>query len=192
MYKHKNNIELIKIDADDLHWMRELKDDSWYGTHRITILNIDDQKQWYESIRKDSTILIMKAVLDSKYTIGLFKLFHIDYTNRSCEVGWDIVAEYRGKGYGKKIVESGTDFCFEVMNMNRLTAEILNNNVASQKCALSNSYIQEGCKRQAVIKCNQILDSFIYGIIFTDWNLKLTKFNGTCNKLMQINEKKNI
>jgi RimJ/RimL family protein N-acetyltransferase len=181
MYHHINGLVLKKIEKADLFWMKELKDESWFGTHQVSILNIDDQLSWFENIQKTNKILILK-VLVQKQNIGLFKLNNVDYINRSCDVGWDVRHQYRGKRYGKRIVEAGVGFCFEILNMNRLNAEILTTNSASKKCAESNGFIKEGCKKKAVLRCNRAIDSNVYGIIFEDWRKKLSRYKDkVCN-----------
>lgn len=180
MYPHKNKLILKKIEKEDLFWMKELKDESWFGTHQVSILNMDDQYRWFESIQNNNKVLILKVLLKSEI-IGLFKIYAIDNINRICDVGWDLVKKHRGKGYGKRLVEAGTDFCFEILNMNRLNAEILSNNIVSQKCAEFNNYVKEGCKRKAIYRCGVFLDSYLYGIIRDDWKKKLERYGSSCN-----------
>jgi len=180
MYHHKNGLTLKKIEREDLYWMKELKDESWFGTHQISILNMDNQQSWYEKINSSYRDIVLKAYSEASI-IGLFKIFNIDFINRCCDVGWDIIKGNRGKGLGKKIVEAGTDFCFEVINLNRLTAEILNSNTYSRKCAENSGFMQEGVKRQQVLKCNEFYDSYVYGIVYTDWKNKIDALNGRCN-----------
>lgn len=184
MYPHKNSLILKKIEREDLIWMKELKDESWFGTHRVSVLNMEDQCKWFDRIQCDDSTLVLK-VLRGAEIIGLFKIFSIDSVSRMCDVGWDLVRDHRGKQNGKSLVEVGTDFCFEMLNMNRLNAEILSNNVASQKCAEFNCYVREGCKRKAVYRCGCFLDSYLYGIIRDDWEKKLEGNEGVCNRVFK-------
>lgn len=168
-YEHKNGLSLTKIERSDLPDLKELKNESWFGTHTVAIVNMDDQNRWFDK----AASLVLKAELvnsTQESTVGYFKIDNLCHSNRVAHVGWDIRKYWRGRGYGKKLVELGVDFCFEVLNLNRLDAEILQNNVASQHCATAAGFEQEGCRRAAVHQCNTYIDSFIYGLLREDWN----------------------
>lgn len=187
MYLHKNDLYLRKITKTDLDALLELKSESWFGTHKISILNKEDQVKWFDKITNSKTdvILIGEQRNDKIFEpIGTFKITGIDWTNRSCNIGEDIYRDYRGKGLGYKIVEAGVDFCFEILNMNRLDAEVLVTNIASQKVLFGGGFRKEGNRRKAVYKCNKYIDSLIFGIIKDDWiNLERVKIYGSsCNK----------
>jgi RimJ/RimL family protein N-acetyltransferase len=183
MYEHKNGLRLRKIEYDDLKELKELKDESWFGTHKIAIVNMDDQRIWYNKIRRDSSVLVMVAERN-KTAIGLYKLSNIDLMNRSCDIGWDIFKKYRGEGEGYRLVESGVDFTFEILNIHRISTEILINNIASRKIVERMSFVLEGTRREAVHKCGEWIDSNFYGILYDDW-LQLDRvkaYGGCCNK----------
>ena len=185
MYIHKNNVKLCKLERFDIPSLIDLKNESWFGTHKISILNRQDQDRWFEKISDSHNDLVLTAyhVDDICRRIGIFKIFNIDWMNRSCEIGQDIFKDYRGQGFGYKIVEAGIDFCFEILNMNRLNAEVLENNLASKKTLLNGGFVMEGTKRKAVHKCGQYLDSLVLGVLKEDWvNLeRVTKLDGICN-----------
>lgn len=182
MYRHKNELSLRKVERDDLDDLLALKQESWFGTHRIAIINKANQEQWFEHMTVSSTDCIMIAAHEGK-RIGVFKINNIDWMNRVCSIGHDIFSEHRGKGLGYKIVEAGVDFCFEILNMNRLDAEVLKNNVVSQKTLLKGGFEIEGCRKQAVFKCNQYIDSLFCGVIRSDWEAlpRVQAFGGLCN-----------
>jgi RimJ/RimL family protein N-acetyltransferase len=191
MYQHKNGLVLRKFEQSDLSILLELKCESWFGTHRISIINSYDQEAWFERISKSNTDIVLIAK-NQDQPVGTFKISGIDWMNRSCNVGHDIFVKHRGHGFGNKIVVAGVDFCFEILNMHRLDAEVLENNVASQKTLFGGGFKEEGRRRQAVYKCNQYLDSFVCGIIKEDW-LKLERlktYNGVCNNSYKPLDKK--
>lgn len=169
-----NGIRLRKIDRGDLEIMLELKQDTWMFTHRITIANMDNQKCWYESLLKTSTtcptdlVLIAEQKERRPKRIGDFKILGIDWINRSANVGWDLFAESRRQGLGHQLVQTGVVYCFKVLNLRRLTAEILETNIASKKCAESAGFQQEGIKRDAVCKQQNMINSIVYGRLDTD------------------------
>ncbi len=44
MYIHKNGLSLRKLERNDLTLLKELKNESWFGTHNISFVNDYDQQ----------------------------------------------------------------------------------------------------------------------------------------------------
>jgi RimJ/RimL family protein N-acetyltransferase len=181
MYIHKNGITLVKIESSDLSILKNLKNESWFGTHHISFVNENDQTKWFSTLDANKT-LILKALNNSNEFVGLYKITNIDWVNRRYDSAHDILENFRGKGYSKLVLEAGIDFGFEVLNMNRIDTEVLENNIASLKSALWVGFIEEGRKRKCIHKCGQYLDSIFLGILKEEWGgLRKEKFGGVCN-----------
>ena len=174
-YLYENNgVVFRKLMKEDLNRLLCLKNESWSNTHKVTITNMDDQYKWYESLLKESVnypnnlVLIAAIKLDKggeplTPTFGMYKILNINWVNRTANVGWDVFKVCRGKGYGKKMVAAGASFCFDVLNLRRLNAEILADNTASIKCAEAAGFTLEGTKMQEVHRCGKYIDSHVYG-----------------------------
>lgn len=163
----ETNLSFRKLSSEDLSLLLELKNESWFGTHKISILNIEDQIHWYQSLDKNphtpnNLFLIAE---DNNLKIGVFKFNNIDWYNRRADVGWDIFKKYRGKGYGINLVSSGVKFANQLLQLHRLTAEILITNLPSIKCAEKAGFILEGTKKQEIFRDKKYIDNLIYGII---------------------------
>jgi RimJ/RimL family protein N-acetyltransferase len=191
MYEHKNGLRLRKIEEEDLLLLKELKDESWFGTHRVSIVNMTDQLNWFKKITTDRDNLMLIA-MESKKPIGLYKIADIDWINRHYNSAHDVFKEHRGYGYGYKVLEAGVDFGFEVLNMHRIDTEVLVNNIASHKTAIFAGFQLEGTRRDAVHKCGEWIDSNFYGLLYEEWfNLKRVKeYKGCCNLSYQPKDKK--
>jgi RimJ/RimL family protein N-acetyltransferase len=183
MYKHKNGITLVKIGKSDLEYLKDLKNESWFGTHNIFFVNDVDQEKWFFNLDNNRT-LILKALNDKNEFVGVYKINNIDWVNRKYDSAHDVLENFRGKGYSKLVLEAGIDFGFEVLNMNRIDTEVLENNIASLKSAIWVGFTQEGIKRKCIHKCGQYLDSIFLGLIKLDWCLleRVKKYEGICNK----------
>jgi RimJ/RimL family protein N-acetyltransferase len=184
MYVHKNGLTLVKIEKEDLPLLKDLKNESWFGTHNITFVNNTDQEKWFNTLDSNKNMVLVAKTTDTNYKVGIFKIDNIDWVNRKCYEGHDIFKEHRGNGYGKLILEAGIDFVFEVLNMNRVEAEVLENNIASQKCCEYIDYSIEGVKRSAIHKCGDYINSIIYGMLREEWftsDRVKYKYEGVCN-----------
>jgi RimJ/RimL family protein N-acetyltransferase len=182
MYIHKNGIRLVKISKEDLPLLRDLKNESWFGTHNISFVNLTDQEKWFETLNPQKT-LILKAINSSEEIVGLYKIQNIDWVNRKYDSAHDIFEQHRGRGYSKPVLEAGVDFGFEVLNMNRIDTEVLENNLASLKSAIWVGYVEEGLKRKCIHKCGEYLNSIVLGILKEEWlELERVKsYKGICN-----------
>jgi RimJ/RimL family protein N-acetyltransferase len=183
MYSHKNGISLIKIEEQDLLKLKKLKDESWFGTHNIAIVNMADQEKWFRSLDSRKDIILKAFLTDSGEEVGLYKISDIDWMNRKYSSAHDIFEDQRSKGFSKKVLEAGVDFGFEVLNMNRIETEVLENNIASLKSAIWVGYLREGTKRKCIHKCGEYLDSIFLGILREDWNSleRVKSYGGVCN-----------
>jgi len=170
------------MEEEDLLAMKSLKDESWFGTHRITIKNMEQQKQWFKKIDNDKTFFFI--VENNKgEKIGTYKISQVDWISRTCHSGYDVFLEKRGMKYAKPVLECGVDFAFEVLNMRRIETEVLENNKASLKTVLWVGFIKEGVKRKSIYKSGELLDSLVLGVLRKEWRNsdRVIKYNGLCN-----------
>lgn len=183
MYKHKNGISLKKLEKEDLVLLKNLKNESWFGTHNTTFVNDVDQIRWFESLNSNKNLFLIAYKSDTEERIGLYKIQNIDWVNRKYDSAHDVFETHRGKGYSKPVLEAGVDFGFEVLNMHRIDTEVLENNLASYKTALYVGFIQEGVKRKCIYKCGEYLDSNFLGIISDDWKEleRVKNYGRICN-----------
>ena len=181
MYHHKNGLKLSLLEEEHLQTLKELKDESWFGTHGITFNNMLQQKNWYNHLDNQTSMVFI--VYKDEEAVGTYKLKYIDWISRSYTSSHDVFKEHRGKGLSKPVLEAGIDFGFEVLNMNRLDTEVLENNIASLKSALWVGFQKEGVRRKAVHKCGDYLDSIFLGILREDWEDldRVKKYGGICN-----------
>lgn len=183
MYKHKNGITLKKLEKEDLSLLKNLKNESWFGTHNTTFVNDIDQIRWFESLNSSKNLFLIVYKSDTDEKIGLYKIQNIDWVNRKYDSAHDVFETHRGKGYSKPVLEAGVDFGFEVLNMHRIDTEVLENNLASYKTALYVGFVQEGVKRKCIYKCGEYLDSNFLGIILDEWKAleRVKNYGGICN-----------
>ena len=174
MYTY-DGITLRKLRQETLPYLLELKNESYMTTHQSSVVNETDQQKWFDALDNHPNSprnLVLEASLNDlngHNTFGIFKLFGIDWVNRTAEVGWDVFKTFRGRRLGSKLVYAGTDFSFKIMALRRLNAEILVSNQASIRCAVVAGFIREGIKRQAVQKLGKYVDSAIYGALASEY-----------------------
>lgn len=169
MYESKGLI-FKKVEEHHLDEFKMLKDESWMMTHQKTIINRSDQQSWFEHMDDDPNCPknLVLSVMKGVTLVGCYKVLRVNYVSRSADVGWDLLKPYRGKGYGKAIVAGGANFCFDILNLRRLNAEILATNIPSQKCAEAAGFVLEGVNREAVHKPEGYVDSQFWGLLVAE------------------------
>jgi RimJ/RimL family protein N-acetyltransferase len=200
MYEHKDKIRLRKIEQADLRSLLDLKRESWWGTHKSLIVNMDDQLKWYESIPKDSLYMIAEwhleiekkgkfysALGSSSYwqSIGVAVFTDIDHIARTCKISGSVFKEHRKPEIVKAGFSAGVDFAFEMLNMHRIESEVIDYNVPSQVLQIDHlGFKQEGRKRKAVYKCGHYYDSLVLGLLRDEWEKqpRVLGYGGVCNK----------
>ena len=184
MYLHKNDILLRKMEESDLDDLFALKQESWFGTHNVAVINTTDQKKWFDEMSNSNTNLYLIGLSESK-KVGVYKMTNIHWINRSYELALDTFKMHRGQGYGWGVLEAGIDFGFEILNMRRVSTEILASNEKSLSIeSVFEGSVQEGIKRKAVYKCGSYIDSIMYGMLREEWanSERVKKYNGICNQ----------
>lgn len=164
------DLVLRKLQRKDLELLQNLKSESWFATHTVAFVNDEDQNRWFDSLDQNvgNPRNLMLIAVHRNDPVGIYKISSIEWVNRTADVAWDIFKTHRGCGLGKKIVAAGAQFCFQMLNLRRLDAEILETNLPSQKCAEAAGFVKEGCKRKAVHSReagDRFVDSFVYGCL---------------------------
>lgn len=192
MYKHKDGIRLRKLHKGDLHALLKLKEESWWGTHSTLIVNIEDQVRWYESISNREIFMIVEAESTSEgigrqhVAAGIACYTDIDWIARTLNLSGSIFKEFRDfETVVKPAFSAGLDFAFEVLNMQRVQAEVLETHSAAQYLEIGHlGFKVEGRRRRAVYKSCKYYDSIMLGVLREEWQEsdRVKAYGDCCNQ----------
>jgi len=156
-----------------LDWRNNPDNRKYYREYKE--LNLCDQIKWYENIiLKDPSWqhFIVSPIDSPSKKIGVVFLNHIHPIYRTGEFGITLGdEEYRGKGYGKDMLLTLLQYGFEQLNLNRIWCEVYSNN-NSVHLYREIGFKDEGTLRQAVFKDNRYLDSYILGMLKSEYEKK--------------------
>lgn len=113
-----------------------------------------------------------KPILD---LIGYGMIAFIDYYNRQCKLG--IVIGNKddwGKGYAKEALKEVINYCFTSLKMNRIGAEVYAINQRSIYLFEHLGFKREGTIRDSVLKDNNFVDEYLYGLLKSEWEKTLS------------------
>jgi RimJ/RimL family protein N-acetyltransferase len=187
MYAHKDGITLRKIERSDLKSLLGLKSESWWGTHKSLVVNMDDQEAWYNSIPKDQLYMIGEWVDEQGFNVpvGVVVFTDIDWISRTLRISGSIYKEYRKQEIVLAGFSAGLDFAFEMLNMRRVEAEVLEYNVPAQQLEINFlGFKIEGRRRKAVYKCGGYYDSIMLGMMREEWQShpRVIAYGDSCNR----------
>ena len=180
MYNHKEGVSLRKVEQSDLPKLLELKNESWWGTHSTSIINLDDQINWYKNIDDHSIFLIGEM----QCPVGVAVFTNIDWVSRNLNISGSVYKEHRSKAAYAGFC-AGLDFAFEMLNMNRVEAEVLEYHFMARKLEVDIlGFAIEGIKRKSVYKCGRYYDSLVLGMLREEWSNsdRVKKYGDSCNK----------
>ena len=112
------------------------------------------QKEYLKKVLNSENDIVF-AIIEkrSKKHIGSVGLHNIDWIHRSAELGIVIGRkDMWGKGYGKQAWNMAACYGFQCLNLNRIGAVILKENVASTRTAQGSGFRIEGELREFLFK----------------------------------------
>ncbi|MDE0777776.1 MAG: GNAT family N-acetyltransferase [Nocardioides sp.] len=107
--------------------------------------------------------------LDDGAFIGWCSLTRWDPDHRSASLGYCFTDEAWGHGYATEVVRAVLRWAYATLDLNRVQAETDTRNVASARVLEKAGFVREGTLRQDCIVNGDVSDSWVYGLIGSDW-----------------------
>lgn len=147
-------VELRPLRMDDWHktieWRNDITIKKLAMMHPFPITEINEI-EWYEELLKsksDKTIYF--AIADKQESLlGFIFLNNINYTNKNCYLGIVIgKKDAQGKGYGFEAMTLIIDYAFNILNLNKITIEVVEYNQNAIHLYKKLGFIEEGNLKQ--------------------------------------------
>lgn len=133
---------------------------------------LQDAVNWIELCARDDPTMNY-AICDSNtgaFMGGVGLKPRKDIEERTVEIGYWLGEQYWGKGLMGQVVRGFTDWVFTTRPfVARIEAKVIEGNEASRKVLVREDYVFEGTHRKAVWKREQLLDTYMYAVVRTDW-----------------------
>lgn len=110
------------------------------------------------------------ALKDSNRLIGTISLYRIQAGNRRADIGYALARAHWRRGYLSEAMPAFLTYGFEVLNLNRVEADIDPRNAASGQLLEKMAFLREGTMRERWIVNGEVCDTAFYGLIRSDWN----------------------
>jgi RimJ/RimL family protein N-acetyltransferase len=121
--------------------------------------------------RSDDIVHLAIGLAGHAQPIGYLHLALIERAQRRCRLGIVIGEKDRwGRGYGHRAVAQAADYAFDVLDLDRITAEVLADNPRSVRLFESVGFVREGAMREYARRGGgERVDELIFGLLRRDW-----------------------
>jgi RimJ/RimL family protein N-acetyltransferase len=168
-----NSVNLRSLELEDLEILKKWRNNKVNRIHtrEFRLLNMVNQKHWFDSIHKDNPPkFIMFGVTDKqKKLIGVCGLTYIDWKNRHCEISIIIFKKnWQKSKHAEDTVMLLSDHAFGELNMHRLWVEIFDTIPENVEFFESMNFVKEGILRDKLWRDRKWHNSFIYSKLVND------------------------
>jgi len=101
--------------------------------------------------------------------IAHFYVLHLGTGTKQLEVGYALIPDERGKGYGTEALETIVDYLFLSKDLMRIQVQTDLRNVASQKIIEKAGFKKEGTLRKSLFMRGELRDCYLYSILREEW-----------------------
>lgn len=169
MIKINETLSLRKPTYDDAQVLVEIKNNKesamLLGRKISKPFTEESIKEWidFHNNRKDETLFL---ICDKGNPIGHIGLYKIDNQSHNAEIGILIGSpNLHGKGYGTQSTKALTEFGFNELGLHRITAFVLEENMASCKMFEKCGYKQEGLLVDKTFKNERYYNVVVLSVI---------------------------
>lgn len=134
--------------------------------------SLSQEEKWLKNISEDkeNLRLAVQNKADGKL-IGLAGLYRLDWKNRSASIGIMLGdQDFWQCGYATDLGFTLMGYAFYELNLHRVWAEMLKENLASQNLCRAWGFSYEGCLREADYRRNKYHDVVIMSILKPEFN----------------------
>ena len=125
--------------------------------------------QYDKALRENESIGLGIFNIHTNTVIGTCSLFQLDQQCRRAEIGYGMASTSWGKGYMHEALTALIKFGFDVLDLNRIEADIDPRNLASLRSVERLGFIKEGYLRERWIVEGEVSDTSLYGLLRSDW-----------------------
>lgn len=154
LLRWKNDIEIQRLSDDE--------------TYTLTRAEVAARlERWM--LPSDDIVHFAIGLAGGAEPIGFLHLALIERVHRRCRLGIVIGEKDRwGRGYGHRAVVQAVDHAFDVLDLDRITAEVFADNTRSVRLLEGAGFVREGVMRESILRDGERVDELIFGLLRRD------------------------
>lgn len=155
LWRWKNDVEIQRLSDDE--------------THTFTRAEVAARlERWMRP--SDDIVHLAIGLVGRVEPIGFLHLALIERAHRRCRLGIVIgEKDLWGRGYGHLAVVQAVDHAFDVLDLDRITAEVYADNTRSARLFEGVGFVREGFVRESIHRDGQRVDELIFGLLRHEW-----------------------
>jgi RimJ/RimL family protein N-acetyltransferase len=126
---------------------------------------IDDAVNWITRMQHQNPMLVFAIAIEGKLVGGIGLEMRHDIYTKAPLIGYWLGESFWGRGIMTEAVKLVANYAFANLDIVRLQAGILGNNLASMRVLEKAGFVKEGVLRDAIVKNGVVLDEHIYGLV---------------------------
>lgn len=126
-----------------------------------------ERQNSYQPFEQDKVFDLGAQTIEDNRLVGLLTLIRKEGGQGA--MGWALGVDYRGQGYATEAARALLLYAFASLGLHRIEAEMSSANEPSWRLAERLGMRREGHLRQATVQDGQWLDTFVYGILYDEW-----------------------
>jgi len=123
-----------------------------------------EAKNWFKHTKNKYYIIYF-----DKDKIGYFRLTNYSESNKNIYVGADLHEDWRGQGLSYMSYEHFIPYLFKSYQLHKISLEVLANNTRAIKLYKKLGFVEDGIKREDVLKKTGYVDSIIMSLLKKEW-----------------------
>jgi RimJ/RimL family protein N-acetyltransferase len=146
-------------------WGDDLEAARLNETYRPAIWKTQEEF-WFHMGRDTTRVMFAIRKLGSSQIIGYVQITNIDAVHHSAMIGLRIGEEAeRNKGFGKEALDLAVDYCWNHLNLSRLSLSVFANNPRGRAVYQAKGFEVEGTLRRAVFIDGDWLDVIVMSLL---------------------------
>lgn len=160
------NISFKKMNLNHLEFINTVRNQySNEYLHDSRKFTLEETKNWYYKSNPDFWMILLDDI-----TVGYFRLSNYSKQNKNIYIGADIAPEYTGKGIAKEAYKKFIPHLFTMYGLNKISLEVLETNQRAINLYNKLGFVNEGVKREEVIKNGKWVNSIMMSILKKEFN----------------------
>lgn len=153
-----------KMESQDLEFLNQVRNlVAKEFLHDSRTFTIEETRRWYQETNPDFYMIWKEETL-----IGYFRLSNFSRANNNIYIGADIHPAHQGKGHAYQAYTMFIPKLFNMYDLHKISLEVLATNTRAINLYKRLGFVQEGIKREEVLKDGAYVDSIIMSILRND------------------------
>jgi RimJ/RimL family protein N-acetyltransferase len=167
------NVNVRVMERDDVEFLAETDRTDYYGEYDPIPAQLSKTERLRQFDNPSQLAVLterQRFIIEKKdrARIGFIAHWFVQ-PNRMMGIGYHLIPDERGKGYGTEAVQIMVDYLFLTKDIVRLQAITNAKNVASQRVLEKAGFRREGTLRKSGFIRGEWVDVYLYGILREDW-----------------------